>query len=77
MRLFGQFQACLFFALEKVLNAQKRPNAKQTIFTLLEVFAHAKNCCLSCLMLAYFCFVGSFLLVFAYLTCLCAREIFP
>ena len=38
----------------------------------LEVYARVKNCCLCCLVLAYFCFVSSFSLV----TCFCVREIF-
>ena len=38
----------------------------------LEVYVRVKNCCLCCLVLAYFCFVSWFLLV----TCFCARKIF-
>ena len=35
--------------------------------------AHLKNCCLCCLVLAYFCFVSWF----SFVTYFCAREIFP
>ena len=38
----------------------------------LEVYACLKNCCLCCLVLASFCFLGWFLPV----TCFCDREIF-
>ena len=38
----------------------------------LEVYARVKNCCLYCLVLAYFCFISWFLLVM----CFCALEIF-
>ena len=39
---------------------------------MLEVYVCMKNCCLCCLVLAYFCFVCWFLLV----TCFCAHETF-
>ena len=64
MRLSRQFQASLFF-LTKRFCARKNTSH-------LEAYAHRKNCCLCCLVLAYFCFVSWFLLV----TCFCAREIF-
>ena len=38
----------------------------------LEVHARVKNCCLCCLVLAYFCFVYWFILV----TCFCVPKIF-
>ena len=62
----------LVFFYEKILGVNKAPKRKQTIFTLLEVFVRAKNCCLYCLVFACFCFVSSFLLV----TCFCALKIF-
>ena len=71
MRLSGRFQTCLFF-LRKGFERKKAPKARQTTFTLLEVFVLPKNGCLCCLVLAYFCFVSWFSLV----TCFCAREIF-
>ena len=64
MRLSRQFQACLFF-FTKRFRAHKNTSP-------LEVYACVKNCCLCCLVLAYFCFVSWFLLV----TCFCARKIF-
>ena len=64
LRLSRQFQTCLFF-LRKRFRAHKNKSH-------LEVYARMKNCCLCCLVLAYFCFVSWFLLV----TCFCAREIF-
>ena len=63
MRLSGQFQACLLFFEEKISRAQKH--------VLPRSFARVKNCCLCCLVLAYFCFVSWFSLVKS-----CAREIF-
>ena len=61
-----------FFFYEKILNVKKtRQNAKQTIYSLLEVFARAKNCCLSCLVSAYFVLIVCFGLiwVFVHLKC--------
>ena len=61
MRLSGQFQICLFFFFyEKIFSVKKAPKRKQTIFTLLEIFACPKNCCLYCLVFACFCFVRWF-----------------
>ena len=51
------------FFYEKILRVKKAPKRKQTTFTLLEVFVHAKNCCLYCLVFACFCVVSWFLLV--------------
>ena len=69
MGLLRQFQACLlYFFFTKIFRAPKKhQNAKQTTFK----FLHAKNCCPCCLVLAYLCFVDSFMVV----TCFCAREI--
>ena len=55
----------LFFFLTKRFRAHKNTSH-------LEVYARVKNCCLCCLILAYFCFVSWFLLV----TCFCTRETF-
>ena len=60
------------FFHENILSLKKAPKCKQTIFTLLEVFVHAKNCCIYCLVFPCFCFVSWFLLV----TCFCALKIF-
>ena len=60
MRLSRQFQASLFYFLPKGFEHKKVPNAKQMTFTLLEVSVHSRNCCLCCLVSAYFCFVGLF-----------------
>ena len=66
MRLSGQFQACLFvYFLTKRFRAHKNTSH-------LEVYLRVKNCCLCCLVLAYFCSVSWFSLV----TCICARIIF-
>ena len=51
-----------FFFLRKRFREHKNT-------THLEVYVRVKNCCLCCLMLAYFCFVSWFLLV----ACFCAR----
>ena len=40
------FKPVYFFFYEKISDAQKTQNAKQTASTLLEVFARTKNCCL-------------------------------
>ena len=73
MRLSGQISSLFFFFFyEKILNVKKnRQNAKQTIYSLLEVFARAKNCCLSCLVSAYFVLIVCFGLiwVFVHLKC--------
>ena len=69
MRLPRQLQANFFFS-EKTLSLKEYQRAKQTIFTLLEVFA--KICCLCCLVFAYFCFVSWFLLM----TCVCRLKFF-
>ena len=62
---------CISF-LRKGYERKKAPNAKQTTFTILEVFVRAKTYYLCCFLFACFCVVGWFLLV----TCFCAREIF-
>ena len=64
MGLSKQFQACWFFLT-------KRSCARKSA-SHLEVYSRVKNRCLSCLVLAYFCFVSWFLLA----TCFCAREVF-
>ena len=40
------------FFYKNILSVKKAKNANQTIFTLLEVFVCAKNCCLCCLVFA-------------------------
>ena len=52
----------VLFFYEKILSIKKHESAKQTIFTLLEVFVHVKNCCLCCLVFDYFFFVSWFCL---------------
>ena len=72
MKLSRQFRACLFvyfLFLRKSFQRKKAPNAKETTFTLLEVFASTKNCCLCCLIL--FCW-----LIFACDVLLCAQKLF-
>ena len=68
MRLSRQFQACLVFI---IIFFRKRFHIHKNM-SHLEVYAHMKNCCLYCLVLAYFCFVSWFLLV----VCFCACKIF-
>ena len=75
MRLSRQLQACLFiysFFYRKISLVQNTQRHKTSDFHPLRKFERAKNCCLCCLVVPYFCFVGSFFLV----TCFCAREIF-
>ena len=55
----------IYFFWEKDFARTKRRHT-------LEVYTRVKNCCLCCLVLAYFCFSLLILLV----TCFCAREIF-
>ena len=62
MRLSGQFQACLFFFVEKVLSAKKAPKSKTSDFhPLRSFFSHIKNvdfvvfCSLVFVMLVEFC----------------------
>ena len=68
MRLSRQFQACLFFFTKRFPVHKKHQKAKQTTFK----FSHAENCCHSCSVFGYFCFVVSFLLV----TCFSAWKSF-
>ena len=70
MRLLGQFQACLFLFLFFFM-PKKHQNAKQQIFTILEVFVRTKNCCLCC-----FCLLNFVLLLVYAVTCFCAFKIF-
>ena len=76
MLLRQRFPSCLDFIFVNFEQASKfqhkAPSAKQTTFTLWKCFAHEKNCCLCCLVLAYFCFISWFVAV----TCFCGREIF-
>ena len=60
MRLSGQFQTWLFFFTKKKISVKKYQNAKQTIFTLLEVFGRAKTCCLCCFLSHWFWLVTFF-----------------
>ena len=52
----------VLFFYEKILSIKKHESAKQTIFTLLEVFVHVKNCCLCCLVFDYFFLLVGFCL---------------
>ena len=60
----GNFKPAYFFFEETILRAQKHVTPRS--------FAHVKNCCLCCLVLASFCFVSWFLLG----SCFCEHEIF-
>ena len=60
MRLSGQFQTWLFFFTKKKISVKKYQNAKQTIFTPLEVFGRAKTCCLCCFLSHWFWLVTFF-----------------
>ena len=48
------------FFYEKKFSVKKHQNAKQTIFTLLEVFGPAKTCCLCCFLSHWFWLVTFF-----------------
>ena len=70
-----QFEVCLFVFYGRFRGHKKHQNTKQTISTLLEVFARGKNCCLCCLVFPCFCFVGWFL-IFGVDVLFCARDLF-
>ena len=52
----------IFFFYGKILSAKKPPKSKLMIFTFLEVFACTKNCCLYCLVFAFFVLLVGFCL---------------
>ena len=61
----------IFFLRKDFERKKNRLNAKQTIYSLLEVFARAKNCCPCCLVSAYFVLLACFglICVFVHLKC--------
>ena len=61
--VIGTISSLLFFFFYgKILSAKKAPKSKLMIFTFLEVFACAKNCCLYCLVFAFFVLLVGFCL---------------
>ena len=58
MRLSRQFRGCLFFFKPKRFERKKAPDAKQTTFTLLKVFVHAKIVAFVVYCLLNFCVAG-------------------
>ena len=56
IRTISSFKPVYYFFTKRFWAYKKHQNPKQTIFTLLEVFVHAKSCWLYCFLFAYFCF---------------------
>ena len=47
-----------YFFYENISRTQKAPKRKTNDFHPIRSFVPAKNCCLSCLVFAWFCYVG-------------------
>ena len=63
---FGSAYSFFFCVCEKILSVKKHQNAKQTNFTLSDVFVR-ENCCNCCFLFGYFGFASWFVLVCAFL----------
>ena len=61
----------IYFFYENILSVKKHQNAKQTTFTLLKVFVHAKTCCLF-----FVCFVFVLLVGFCLIYILVCSRLF-
>ena len=58
MYIYAYIYIYIYMLYVYVYVKNERKRETNTIFTLLEIFAGAKNCCLCYLVLAYFCFVS-------------------